>query len=79
VSAGHDYRLGPEDVIDVFVWKEPDLSTSVVIRPDGKISLPLANELEASGKTAAELQRNHRETARLYIGAHSQCDGQADQ
>ena len=39
-----DYRLGPEDVIDVFVWKEPDLSTSVVIRPDGKISLPLANE-----------------------------------
>jgi polysaccharide export outer membrane protein len=44
-------------VIDVFVWKEPDLSTTVVIRPDGKISLPLANELEASGKTASELQQ----------------------
>jgi polysaccharide export outer membrane protein len=67
VSAGHDYRLGPEDVIDVFVWKEPDLSTSVVIRPDGKISLPLANELEASGKTAAELQREITERLRVYI------------
>ena len=50
-----DYRLGPEDVIDVFVWKEPDLSTSVVIRPDGKISLPLANELVASGKVKAPI------------------------
>jgi polysaccharide export outer membrane protein len=51
-----EYRLGPEDVIEVFVWKEPELSTTVTIRPDGRISLPLANELEASGRTAAELQ-----------------------
>jgi len=51
-----EFRLGPDDVIEVFVWKEPDLSTTVTIRPDGKISLPLANEIEASGKTAAELQ-----------------------
>jgi len=51
-----EYRLGPEDVIEVFVWKEPELSTTVTIRPDGRISLPLANELDASGKTAAELQ-----------------------
>ena len=67
VSSEPDYRLGPEDVIDVFVWKEPDLSTSVVIRPDGKISLPLANELEASGKTAAELQQEITERLRRYI------------
>jgi len=52
-----EYRLGPEDVIDVFVWKEPELSTSVVVRPDGRISLPLAAEVQASGKTAMELQR----------------------
>jgi polysaccharide biosynthesis/export protein len=58
-----EYRLGPEDVIDVFVWKEPELTTSVVIRPDGKISLPLAGELQASSKTAAELQQEI--TARL--------------
>jgi polysaccharide export outer membrane protein len=58
-----EYRLGPEDVIEVFVWKEPELSTTVTIRPDGRISLPLASELEASGKTAAELQTEI--TARL--------------
>jgi polysaccharide biosynthesis/export protein len=57
------YRLGPEDVVEVFVWKEPELSTTVVVRPDGRISLPLAAELEASGKTAGELQQEI--TARL--------------
>jgi polysaccharide biosynthesis/export protein len=62
-----DYRLGPEDLIDVFVWKEPDLSTTVVVRPDGKISLPLANELEASGKTAAELQQEIVDRLRKYV------------
>jgi len=55
-SGEAEYRLGPEDVIEVFVWKEPEATTTVVIRPDGRISLPLAGELEASGKTAAELQ-----------------------
>jgi len=51
-----EYRLGPEDVISVFVWKQPDLSTTVVIRPDRKISLPLLGELDAAGKTASQLQ-----------------------
>lgn len=63
VPAGTEYRLGPEDVIDVFVWKEPELTTTVVVRPDGRISLPLANEIEATGKTASELQQEI--TARL--------------
>ncbi len=67
IAGAPDYRLGAEDVIDVFVWKEPELSTTVVIRPDGKISLPLANELEASGKTAAELQAEISERLRRYI------------
>lgn len=58
-----EYRLGPEDVIEVFVWKEPELATTVVVRPDGRISLPLADELVASGKTAVELQQEI--TARL--------------
>ena len=66
-TAAPDYRLGTEDLIDVFVWKEPDLSTSVVIRPDGKISLPLAGELEASGKTASELQEDITERLRRYL------------
>ncbi len=53
-----EYRLGPDDVLEVFVYKEPDLSTpTVVVRPDGKISLPLIGELPVSGKTATELQK----------------------
>jgi polysaccharide export outer membrane protein len=51
-----EYRLGAEDVLSVFVWKQPDLSTTAVIRPDGKISLPLLGELEAAGKTSGQLQ-----------------------
>jgi polysaccharide biosynthesis/export protein len=67
VTSGPDYRLGSEDVIEVFVWKEPELSTTVVIRPDGKISLPLANELEATGKTTSELQEEITQRLRRYI------------
>jgi polysaccharide export outer membrane protein len=67
-AGGAEYRLGPEDIIDVFVWKEPDLSTNgIVVRTDGKISLPLANELDASGKTALELQQEITERLRRYI------------
>lgn len=62
-----EYRLGPEDVIEVFVWKEPELSTTVTIRPDGRISIPLASELEASGKTAAELQQEITTRLSKYV------------
>jgi len=55
-DADTDYVLGPEDVIEVFVWKEPDLSTTVTVRPDGRITLPLAGELEAAGKAPEALQ-----------------------
>src|SRR5579864_994253 len=62
-----DFRLGPEDVLDVFVWKEPDLSTAVTVRPDGKISLPLAGELDASGKTAIQMQDEITQKLQQYI------------
>src|SRR5579872_4322583 len=62
-----EYRLGPEDVIEVFVWKQPELTTTVVIRPDGRISLPVTNELEASGKTAVQLQKEITEKLREYV------------
>jgi len=52
-----EYRLGPEDVLDVFVWKEPDLTTAATVRPDGKISIPLIGDLPASGRTASQLQQ----------------------
>jgi len=67
VQGASEYRLGPEDVLEVFVWKEPDLSTTVVVRPDGRISLPLANELEAGGKTVAQLQSEITTQLRRYI------------
>lgn len=62
-----EYRLGSDDVIEVFVWKEPDLTTSVVVRPDGKISLPLTGEIVASGRTALELQRDIAGRLREYV------------
>jgi polysaccharide export outer membrane protein len=51
-----EFRLGPDDLIRVFVWKEPELSSDPVVRPDGIISLPLIGELSASGKTCLELE-----------------------
>lgn len=62
-----EYRLGPEDVIEVFVYKEPDLSTTVTVRPDGRISLPLAGELEATGKTATQLQQEIADGLKRYV------------
>jgi polysaccharide export outer membrane protein len=62
-----EFRLGSEDVLDVFVWKEPDLSTTVTVRPDGKISLPLAGEMDASGKTALEIQQELSTRLQEYI------------
>ena len=62
-----EYRLGPEDVIEVFVWKQPELSTTVVIRPDGKISLPLLGDLEATGKTAVQLQEEVTKRLLQYV------------
>lgn len=62
-----EYRLGPEDVIEVFVYKEPDLSTTVTVRPDGRISLPLAGELDATGKTANQLQQEIADHLQRYV------------
>ena len=51
-----EYRIGREDVLEVVVWHEPELTRVVPVRPDGRISLPLAGEVEAAGKTPQELQ-----------------------
>ena len=51
-----EYRLGSEDLIECFVYKEPELTTTAVVRPDGMISLPLVGEIRATGKTAPEIQ-----------------------
>jgi len=56
VQVGSDFRVGPGDMLDILVWKEPEVSSTVPIRPDGKISLPLINDLEVTGKTPLEIQ-----------------------
>ena len=61
------YRLGPADVIQVFVWKEPDLSTTVTVRPDGRITLPLAGELTAADKTPKQLEEELATRLSEYI------------
>lgn len=62
-----EYRIGREDVLEVVVWHEPELTRVVPVRPDGKISLPLAGEMEAAGKTPAELQAGLAKVLAPYI------------
>jgi polysaccharide export outer membrane protein len=50
------YQIGPEDVLDISVWKNPELSRTVPVRPDGKVSLPLVNDIQASGLTPIDLR-----------------------
>jgi polysaccharide biosynthesis/export protein len=50
------YVIQPNDILEIFVWKEPDLSRKVLVRPDGRISFPLVQDLKASGMTPTELK-----------------------
>jgi polysaccharide export outer membrane protein len=52
------YIIGPLDNIEVFVWGSPELSSSAVVRPDGRVTLPLAEEIPAAGKTPVQLARD---------------------
>jgi polysaccharide export outer membrane protein len=61
------YVIGPLDVLEVLFWKDKDLSAEVVVRPDGKISLPLLNEIEAGGLTPEQLRFRILESARRFI------------
>jgi len=54
-DADPNYVIGPQDVLDISVWKEPDVSRVVPVRPDGKISLPLLNDVQAAGLTPLQL------------------------
>jgi polysaccharide biosynthesis/export protein len=57
LSNAHDYKIGPEDLLDISVWKNPELSRTVPVRPDGKVSLPLVNDIQASGLTPTALRQ----------------------
>jgi len=61
------YLIGPDDVLDVTVWKEPDVSRVVPVRPDGRISLPLINDVQASGLSPERLGAAVAEKLRTYL------------
>lgn len=63
------YVIGKEDVLAVQVWREPELSRLVSVRPDGKISLPLVGEMAAAGKTPLDLQKKLTELLGTYMTA----------
>ena len=54
-APGEDYVIGPLDQLSIFVWRNPELSTKVQVRPDGRITTPLINDMPATGKTPAML------------------------
>jgi polysaccharide export outer membrane protein len=61
------YVIGADDVLSINVWKEPDVSRSVTVRSDGKISLPLVGELQASGETPRQLEQEITKRLQSYI------------
>ncbi len=61
------YTIGPEDVLTVHVWKEPEVSRRVAVRPDGKISLPLLNDVPAAGLTTVELARRLSDALKQFF------------
>jgi len=67
VAADAGYKIGPQDVLRIDVWKEAEISRSVPVRPDGKISLPLLNDVQAAGLTAMELANNITEGLKKFI------------
>jgi polysaccharide export outer membrane protein len=64
-----EYVIGPEDVLEVSVWQNQDVSRVVSVRPDGKISLPLLHDIQAAGLTATELKEVIKRDLKPYIGA----------
>ena len=67
VTPPGDYVIGPDDVLTVVFWREKELSTDVSVRPDGRISLPLLNDVDAAGLTPDQLRVRVTEAANKFI------------
>lgn len=67
LSQSEDYEIGPGDSLQIFVWDHADLSTAVQVRPDGKISTPLVEDLQAAGRTPTQLARDVEDVLREYV------------
>ncbi len=66
-QAGPEYVIGPEDALHIAVWKEADLTASLPVRPDGKISLPLLDDVQAAGLTPKQLADSITEKLKKYL------------
>lgn len=66
-SSDYTYQIGPGDGVNIFVWGNPELSTSATVRPDGKITVPLVEELLANGKTPFQLARDIEDVLKVYV------------
>jgi polysaccharide export outer membrane protein len=66
-ASDYTYKIGPGDNVNIFVWGNPELSTSAVVRPDGKITVPLVEELLANGKTPFVLARDIEKILGTYV------------
>ena len=64
---GPDYILGPLDQLRLFVWRNPELSTTVTVRPDGRITVPLIEDLAATGQTSSQLAKTIESKLSVYI------------
>src|ERR1700732_1354997 len=66
-AVGNDYQIGPGDTLEVFVWRNPELSVTVPVRPDGKIATPLVEDMVAVGKTPPQLARDIEKSLSEYV------------
>lgn len=66
-AASPDYLIGPLDQLEVFVWRAPELSTKVTVRPDGRISTPLVEDMVAAGKTPTRLAKDLENSLSEYV------------
>lgn len=62
-----EYRIGVDDLVQVSVWRNPELSVTVPVRPDGRISVPLIGDVQAGGRTPAEVARTVEERLAVYV------------
>jgi polysaccharide biosynthesis/export protein len=66
-AAEYDYVIGPLDTLSIIVWRNPELSLTVPVRPDGKVTTPLVDDLQALGKSPTQLSRDLEKTLGKYI------------
>jgi polysaccharide biosynthesis/export protein len=66
-STTSEYRIGPGDQLQVFVWRNPEISVTVPVRPDGRISTPLVEDMVAVGKTPSQLARDIEQALARYV------------